>query len=799
MYNKKFPPLMAVFAAVLAVFSAANFTQAAGNDLIITEVMYDPKGSDTGHEWIEVYNSGPDEILIKGGTSSSNWRLIDQFQDDLPASGHKHTFSADITIDSHEFAIISSNPDVFQNDHPGDDFSGKIIKSSFSLPNDGSSIALSSNGANTLFSSMDYSLDLGANNNAKTLERSNLEKNDWQESCEDGGTPGEEPKICEIETAFVNEETNTTNSDDDSVNSPEKCATASTNIKLSEIFPYPESGDEFVEITNIGESCVDVSGWKIMDGTDHKKVFPENSILETGEYLFLKGNFYLNNDSDTAYLLDANGDAKTDALDKISYEKAKENYTYALSNGNFSWTSAPTPGEKNVFSSPIIEASTEASIEDSLNSDNKADISGKVLLNEILPNPAGSSDDEYIEIANDDDKIADLYGWKIKDSSKSKGYQFKEHTLLNPGEYLAIYRPESKISLNNSTESVYLYDSQNKLVSSASLEKSRKNSSYNFDGETWKWSKYLTPGEKNKFDSEPSVKIEKPKHVYKDIFTEFSAKAKDKETKKLKYAWDFGDGKKSNLAKTSHKYLDTGKYTVTLAVSDDSQTVEKSFSIKVKKSPRPNLEITKIVPNPTGNDSEGEVIDIKNNSNKKIDLAGWKIATGSGDKIYNHPITDKISLAPNETKTITREFSKFSLNNKAGKLQLVMPDGKTVDEVKYSKEKIAEDEAYAKIGGEWMWIAPGEKDENAEEADTVDEESGSEDIAEENAANNGEVLGAANEEIPASPVHRSYFSSEDAFIFLTDIGFLRSQNKEINYCPLKNTTASLEYFLISSI
>ena len=94
------------------------------------------------------------------------------------------------------------------------------------------------------------------------------------------------------------------------------------------------------------------------------------------------------------------------------------------------------------------------------------------------------------------------------------------------------------------------------------------------------------------------MKISKVKTAYKDLYTEFSAKAKDKETKKLKYAWDFGDGKKSYLAKTSHKYLDTGKYTVTLTVGDDSQTVEKSFVLAVKNCPRLYLEIVKIMPQP---------------------------------------------------------------------------------------------------------------------------------------------------------------------------------------------------------
>jgi PKD repeat protein len=432
--------------------------------------------------------------------------------------------------------------------------------------------------------------------------------------------------------------------------------------------------------------------------------------------------------------------------------------------------------------------------------------SASIYLNEILPNPSKDSGEEYIEIKNGSGEPADLYKWSIRDGSRSGKYVFKEHVALEPDGYLVIYKTQSKLALNNSGESIYLYDPTNKLVSSVTFEKSRKNASYSFDGEDWHWSKYLTPGEKNKLDSAPTVRIKKPKNVYKDIVAEFSATAKDKETKKLKYSWNFGDGKKSYLKNTSHKYIDTGKYTVVISVSDESQTVEKSFTINVKKSPRPDIEIIKIVPNPAGKDSDGEIIDLKNNSNKEVDLAGWKIATGSGEKMYNHPISGDISMGPNETKTITREFSKFSLNNKAGKVQLVMPDGKIIDKIEYSKEKIADDEAYAKINGEWQWILSGKEknSENAkEETEFIDDPTGEKNEMEDNTEDenaDGEVLGATDENSSNdyTPT-QAIFSSEDAFIFFSSIGFLKPVTVEPSYCSLNDSSFSVAYILASSI
>jgi hypothetical protein len=107
--------------------------------------------------------------------------------------------------------------------------------------------------------------------------------------------------------------------------------------------------------------------------------------------------------------------------------------------------------------------------------------------------------------------------------------------------------------------------------------------------------------------------------------------------------------------------------------------------------------------NPKGKDSENETITILNKSKKKINFNGWSIATG-WKKLYNHPISGDFKIKSGKEKEITREFSKFTLNNKKAKIELRYPDGEVAYEMKYKKiEGIAEGEIYEKKKGGWAW------------------------------------------------------------------------------------------------
>jgi hypothetical protein len=795
--NLLFPFLIAAASIIIQ----PNPARANTPHLIINEIQV--AGANSNDEFVELFNPTDASIDLegykltkktKGGTENTLVSAA-KFSGTVEARGYfliahldyKDGIAADLPYSSSSYSISKDNTVLLY------DKNGTLLdKVGFGTASDFETAPAPNPNSNESIERLDFvdtdnnAADFSANTSPSPRNSSFIET-DGENSSADTGDDGSD-------------------NDNPAPDTSNPCTVPSKDIRLNEILPYPAGGEEFVEVVNIGSVCADISGWIVMDETNHKKVFPEKSILQPGEYLFLEGNLYLNNDSDTVYLLDKNGNSKNDALDRVFFEKAKKGFSCSFDGNIWNWTSSPTPGKKNVIDS---DNSDENQGDSDSNSENDISSSGKAYLNEIFPNPKkDSGDEEYIEIAGGENAPVDLFGWRLKDESKSKGFQFKEHIVLNPGEYLAIYKSQSKIALNNSNESVYLYNPKGEVASSASFEKSLRGASYNFDGENWpasnalrsnagwKWSKYLTPGKKNKFDSPPTVKIKKPKNIFKEILAEFSAIAKDKETKKLKYSWDFGDGKKSSLKKTTHKYLDTGKYTVTLAVADESQTVEKSFTVNVKNSFRPDLEIVKIVPNPAGADNEGETIDIKNNSGKKVNLAGWKIATGSGEKMYNHPIGSEVNMNPNETKTITREFSKFSLNNKAGKVQLAMPDGKIVDEVEYSKDKIAEDEAYAKTDGEWQWIAPEEQDENANKETDTDDKSGNESANEEEPTDE-EILGAVDETVSEYSPAETIFFSENAFIFLSKTGFFPPA-QEKNYCPM-HQSSSLDLLVASLI
>ncbi len=807
--NQKISPLLLLLIIIIIGFSLRSHSVQAQTEitphLIIHEIQI--AGANGNDEFVELFNptSAPIDLSgyklskkTKGGTESALVSAA-KFSGIIQAYGHflishpdyKDKIAADFVYSSSTYYISSDNTILLYDkdgtllDKVGFGAATDFESTPAPNPDAGKSIERK-NFSDTNKNSADFLVNSSPSPQNSNFTESDQEKLPGNSNLSPGKKNDEEIPV-DIPA-------------DISSSAPNPCPAVSPNIKINEVFPYPASGNEFVEIKNTGEKCVDVSGWKIMDEAGHKKEFPAGSIVEPEGYLYLEGNLYLNNDSDTVYLLDKGTSAKNNALDYIFFEKAQKGFSYSFNDGNWLWTTTPTPGAKNVIMPPTL-----SNVETTGAENNEGYfLSTDVRLNEIFPNPKEESDEEYIELKNGGSEPVDLFKWTLRDESKTGKYVFKDHTLIEPNGYLVIYKSQSKIALNNSGESVHLHNPKNELVSTATYQKSIKNSSYNFNGSDWSWSKFLTPGAENKFDSKPKIKIQKPKNVFKDIAVEFSANAKDKETKKLKYVWDFGDGKKSYLKKTKHKYPETGKYKVTLSVSDESQTIEKSFGINVKKAPRPDLEITKIVPNPAGADTDGEIIDIKNNSGKKVDLKGWKIATGPGKKMYNHPIADEFVINPDKAKTVTREVSKFSLNNKAGRVALIMPDGKIIDEVEYSKDKIADDEVYEKINDKWQWITLNNKAGTAstsvheeEETEFIDDPTGEIEAEEENSGKedtDGKVLGAVDENISNYAPQNIEYSSEDKFIFFKLFGLLNYKSRETNYCPINPRFATLAYF-----
>ena len=348
--------------------------------------------------------------------------------------------------------------------------------------------------------------------------------------------------------------------------------------------------------------------------------------------------------------------------------------------------------------------------------------SNKVRINEIIPNPVGvDSDFEWIEFYNPSDTIESLDGWKLKDRDGTE-HLLKQSNQINlsiqADGYIWFNPNKFGVPLHNSgAESIDLVTPNGDTISNVSYDGDdvQENISYNFDGSSWRWSKFLTPGKENIFNNLPEIENEIPKKIYVNTYAEFFAKGSDKDNDKLKYTWDFGDGHGSYLQNTRHKYIETGKYTVTLKISDGSEDTIKTFEILVEKFPELDVKIVGLLPNPTGADTGTEFLNILNNTKKKINLNGWSVASGT-KTLSNHPITEDFFIKAKKVAKLTYEVSKFTLPNTKGKIELRYPNGKVASHVTYGdkparpgEKTIAEGATYEKTKHTWKWNEPVQK------------------------------------------------------------------------------------------
>lgn len=137
-----------------------------------------------------------------------------------------------------------------------------------------------------------------------------------------------------------------------------------------------------------------------------------------------------------------------------------------------------------------------------------SDFSSQVFISELLPNPKGRDDEEFIEIFNGGEKEIDLSGWYFK--KERSGYKIPDGTKILPGQYLVFWKKDTKITLVNKSDEISLFDGEDNLVDSISYQNAPEGFSFakNEDGE-FEWTKILTPGAKNQFLSTEISKLTK--------------------------------------------------------------------------------------------------------------------------------------------------------------------------------------------------------------------------------------------------------------------------------------------------
>lgn len=335
---------------------------ASVNDLVISEIMYDAQGSDSGQEWIEIYNGGTETVEVLTGSGNQTWRFWD-------GSNHLlNLVNGTSTIASNEYFIIASDANQFLASHPG--FTAAVFDTVMSLPNTSSTIALSFDGGQNQNISAHYDSAWGATGDGNTLEKIILNQDsggsNWQVSSTSGGTPGQiNSQPADIppndggDGNPPGDDENPPENDEDNPPSQQGSGGSSNNwnqVKISEFLPNPSGSDEgeWIELFNTANVSIDLSGCKLQDNSARVFTLAEDANLNfnisANSYLLLSksltGISLNNTGGDSVKFYDPNNNL----IESISYlDSAPENKSYARLNNDFVWTAALSPGANNII------------------------------------------------------------------------------------------------------------------------------------------------------------------------------------------------------------------------------------------------------------------------------------------------------------------------------------------------------------------------------------------------------------------------------------------------------------------
>lgn len=125
----------------------------------------------------------------------------------------------------------------------------------------------------------------------------------------------------------------------------------------------------------------------------------------------------------------------------------------------------------------------------------------KIEITELFTDPVSpqsDEEDEYIELFNPNSEEVNLNGYKLESGMNFTYSYIIGEVKLQPGEYYAISRKDSKLTLSNTSSRARLLDPKGELVSESDpYDKSYQAQSWQLYGGTWQWSSVPTPSATN--------------------------------------------------------------------------------------------------------------------------------------------------------------------------------------------------------------------------------------------------------------------------------------------------------------
>lgn len=364
--------------AWLAIFFIIASPGFASAKIVINEIFPNPSGTDTGLEWLELYNASSDPIAL------SNWQIN-------AASGQYFTLP-DYSFPANSFLLIHWRAD-------GQNTANEIFTGT---------AAIDTNIANTsgfvaLFNSSDHNKDTivdyveygkagqtwestaaaagiwpagqftvaAQENESLGLGNDGIDNNlidDWQIFLKP--TPGQKNIFStdintsdQINSQQQKNETETTGQNQTKISTSSQpiLDNYSDKVLINEFMPNPsDKQKEWVELINIGQGTIDLSGWQIDDSAEQSEPqkIPQNTTILPNQFSVVElTKNILNNEGDEVRLLWPDGQL----VHGVSYKNAPGGFSSArFGEGLWLWTDKPTPGQENLKPSQPSLAKKEA-------------------------------------------------------------------------------------------------------------------------------------------------------------------------------------------------------------------------------------------------------------------------------------------------------------------------------------------------------------------------------------------------------------------------------------------------------
>jgi len=291
------------------------------------------------------------------------------------------------------------------------------------------------------------------------------------------------------------------------------------------------ANDEWIELYNNTESPISLDGWQLVSQDGTPKINLSGTIPANGFYLLertddttvpniLADQIYtgaLGNSGENLKLYDSSNNVidRVDCsagwlsgLGKPEYKTMeRKNPQFEGSDPNNWQTSQNAGGTPKAKNSIVVQAEPQPKPESEKTAVEEPTVEVRlqqtyptgVVINEILPSPEGpDSEEEWIEIFNQNNFEADLSKWQITDTAGGTfTYTLPAGTKISAQGFLVLPRPESKITLNNDEDELLLIQPNGNVLDKVNYQKAPLGQSYNKTENGWVWSSILTPGSVN--------------------------------------------------------------------------------------------------------------------------------------------------------------------------------------------------------------------------------------------------------------------------------------------------------------